>query len=44
MIDKYLQSAVIGFWRSGATVEQIYFVTKIKPYIVEYIINSYIKK
>jgi len=37
------RSAIIGFWRSGATFMEIQYLTGIPAYIVERIVLDYLK-
>lgn len=42
-MKKETQSAIIGFWRMGAPIEQICHVTNVPYQKVELIIEKYIK-
>lgn len=46
MIDEYTISAVIGYWRGGATLEQIMGLTefRIKYWDIEDCIDAYVKQ
>ena len=37
----YQKSAIIGYWRSGAPIEQICWITGMKYYKIEKIIKDY---
>ena len=41
MTTEYILSAIIGYWRSGASLEQICVVTGMKYWKVESIIENY---
>lgn len=41
MIDKHLLSAIIGYWRSGTSLEWICVATNLPYKDVESIINDY---
>ena len=36
------KSAIVGFWRCGAPIEQICWITNVKYWKVEEIINNYV--
>ncbi len=40
-MNEYVKAAIIGFWRSGATTEQICVVTGLFYPVIQKIINDY---
>lgn len=38
---KYIISAIIGYWRMGATINEIYQLTDVAPIRIKMIISKY---